>query len=246
MKCHHCGRHTLVHYNDVQSAEFSWCLKAQGWSKKRQIWRCPNCHGQAQDTLPSDLGVRCACHRDAIFQHPAVLSEQQHRHIHDMLDATVAALIQTGCIYIWHHVELGGNYPSSSPTKWDMTGEGSRVWSKLDFFRPSDDFTNRQWSEVVQHMPESCRLARLQNSSYSRAGTKASWMESLVGVVYAVGSGGMQLPHGNVLCVQLPNSSRVNANAYMDVLQKVWENLKCLGVPMPTFHATEAQALLYS
>ena len=226
-----CGSSAIVHYGDPASSEYKWCLQAQGWIKLKKFWRCPKCHYRPQDTLASDLGERCACHRDVIFAFPAELTEY-HAYIRDHLDYHASALIRFGCSYVWHHESCGGSYPPTSPTTWDLSHTGCRVYSKLDFWRPSDDWTNRRWAEVAQHMRESRALAGL-DEGMTRGSTLASWMECLVGIVYAIVTECKHMPDGNEIVVEMSRQARSQPQEFAGSVRGVWNGLCYIGVPMP-------------
>ncbi len=61
-----------------------------------------------------------------------------------------------------------------------------------------------------------------------RAFTKASWMESLVGTICAVGTGGATPPRDQRL--EVVGSSVVG---FMEIIDSMWAALEHIGVPMP-------------
>ena len=107
-----------------------------------------------------------------------------------------------GFVYSWHHSERGGSYPASSPTQWCFGSNCSRIFSKLDMWRPCKDWHNRRWCEVALFMPK-CTL-HLRSES-ARRSTMASCVECLVGLITVIGSSGRFLPDGNALEIVFPS-----------------------------------------
>ena len=233
--CMHCSAEGSPCYPTCAPDHHRPCLCAQGWHHKKG-WRCPKCHSQPQNTLTSDLGP--LCQRHGIHEHQAELLEH-HAFICDHLDRGVLTLVQLGSIIVWHHVECGGSYPPSSPTTWNLHPEGVNVVSRIDFWRPYEDWTNRRWAEIAECMAMSREAVGLHASS-TRRSTWASWIESLLGVIVAIGTGGRHLPQGNVLEIMFSG----NHESLLAALEFVWRAFLQIGVPMPPLERVGAAALV--
>ncbi len=173
-----------------------------------------------QNCLKIDLDPLCVLH--GVFEHP-FLFEKYHDHIQNVLDLAVATLCNHGIFFRWYHPIDSGAYPRSSPTDWHFTEDCSRVFSKIDFFRPCTDWTNREWSEIATFMPQS--LAGLRDA---RASTKASCIETLIGIICSLGTNGSTLPAGNILEVK----GKI-WHGLMECIDSIWKFLECIGIPMP-------------
>ena len=241
-QCSRCYRTTEFHDADPDSDVTGWCLQAQGWNRKRGAWRCHGCHSQPQNCLAADLGSECVHHRDEIFQFPPELGEH-HGFIRDFLDLHVQRFIEFRCDYMWTHEVCGGQHPKSSPTLWNLTDAGCHIFSKIDFFRPAADWSNRRWCEVARCMPLSRSTAGF-NDAWTRASTLASWMESFIGIVYVVGTGGLYLPAGNMIYVRrAPAWESATTASFMACLHAVWRGLEHIGVQMPAFETNRLPAI---
>ena len=231
MRCSHCSIAGHSCYNNRDNEYFSWCLQAQGWHRKKNRWRCPNCHDQLQNCQYVDLGHECVCNGHGVLQHPDELSDY-HVFIEECLDVSVARMIEFGFIYRWHHIECNGSYPPSSPTDWCFGSECSRVWSRLDMWRPCHDWTSRRWCEVALHMPRS--TSKLRNES-ARGTTLASWVECLVGLITVIGTEAHFLPEGNRLELVVQNGCQgtTDGRAFMNTVWQIWMDLARIGIPMP-------------
>ena len=182
--CCHCGNSEPSCYGPDEPDHVSQCLQAKLWHCLRGRWRCPGCHCKEQACTFEQLGI--LCHRHGVLQHPPVL-EQHHEHIENSLDVHVARLIASGFTINWHHEECGRNFPTSTPTTWWFGSDSSRIFSKLDFHRPCPDWSNREWCEIASHMPTSTRSLSQEGAS---ATTYASWVECMIGLIAALGTGG--------------------------------------------------------
>ena len=230
MQCNHCSNTIRSCYMQQHCPEeYSWCLQAQGWHKKKNKWRCPICHHQPMNCRSDDLGHVCLQNAHGILQHPSEMA-QLHGFIATHLDVHVANLVEFGFEYVWHHRECGGNFPAFSPTHWCFGSDCSRMFSRLDMWRPCPDWTNRRWCEVALNMPTSC-LPLIENRA--RHSTLASWVECLVGLITAIGTSACFLPEGNIL--EIANvRSQADGVAFMETVWQIWTDLRHIGVPMPT------------
>ena len=191
-QCAHCSNMVHSCYIHQDTEESSWCLQAQGWHCKKGRWRCPQHHWQPMNCQLCDLGQLCLQNGHGILQHPFEMASLRS-FIENNLDVHVAKMMEFGFIYNWHHIELGGAYPACSPTQWSFGSEGSRIFSKLDMWRPCKDWSNRRWCELALSMPKSTFQLRHESA---RNNTLASWLECLVGLITVIGTSAFFCPRG--------------------------------------------------
>ena len=223
------------HPQSEDESLFICCLQARGWDKKKNNWRCGRCHHQVQNCIEADLGEICKRNGHGVWQHPYELVDF-HGFIEHRLDYAVARFLELGFTFRWHHETLGGNFPGSSPTDWMGGIDGSRTFSRIDFYRPATDWTNRRWCEVALHMRMSTH--ELKDARHC---TYASWMECLVGLIYAVGTNGSKLPAGNRLeLVYHGRCQKVAEDDFTNIVKHIWYCLQTIGISLPRFDFTES------
>ena len=82
------------------------------------------------------------------------------------------------------------------------------------------------------------------DDAWAWASTLASWMESMIGIVHVVGTGGVHLPSGNMINVRRAAGWDAATSAFfMACLRAVWQGLEHIGVKMPAFEARRMSAI---
>ena len=81
-------------------------------------------------------------------------------------------------------------------------------------------------------MRESRALAGL-DEGMTRGSTLASWMECLVGIVYAIVTECKHMPDGNEIVVEMSRQARSQPQEFAGSVRGVWNGLCYIGVPMP-------------
>ena len=245
VKCCNCASSIESCYNPQSHPQsedeslFICCLQARGWDKKKNNWRCGRCHHQEQNCIEADLGELCKRNGHGVRQHPYELVKF-HNFIEDDLDVAVKRFLDLGFTFRWHHETLGGDFPRTSPTDWMGGFDGCRIFSRIDFWRPAADWTNRRWCEVALHMPGSTHELKGE-----RHCTYASWMECLVGLIYAVGTHGSKLPAGNRLeLVYHGRCQKVAEDDFTNRVKHIWDCLQTIGISLPRFQGSTSPNLL--
>ena len=209
--CSDCGRQIRL---CVPYPVPGWdlCLQANGWNSFLTGWMCGDCEPTFNYIDPRQLHPVCQRNHGAVIP-PMVWSRSCRPFITqarlDTLDECILAFWELGPCFVWEHPQLGGGFPSSSPTRWDGSCPGARVLQELariDFYRPAQDWTNEEWFTLGFHLRHCYTRPWLMRRSRSR--DAANWMEAMVGFTCAFCTQGQYLPPDNRVTIVPGDNAR--------------------------------------
>ena len=224
--CDHCEKRTRdVACYDRHAEEWDWntCMKAHGFTKQGQLIRCFTCCPAIQTVLVEDLPLRCRA-RHGIA--PPVDRLHGIHHLLPELDDALFAFWMLRPVAEWFHPTTRGSYPNSSPTVWRGDAESSRLFARVDFYRPRMDWQNVDWDELTRHMPKVLKSPQILG--YARPAARASWMECMTGLAFHARYHSRFLPPGNALRITSPSTDETTLRF---LLTGISELLCRVGVP---------------
>ena len=156
------------------------CLKAQGFTRSRSGLNvvCYRCKPFVQ--CERDLYAGCEQNHGLFQPSPMSLPLEVMDGLQELNRLINLFWLRTYTV-TWHTLGGGGWFPSAKSFKWRGGEDGVKQMARLDFQRgkAQDDKANVIWDSWAR------RLDHVQNIHDMTPGSRAQWMESMVGVSYA-------------------------------------------------------------